>query len=762
MPSNSSTNPKKELVVSKSEQGQLTRMVDAPRTQSAVTKPSIPLILGKRVMASILSHPMIFGVCCLLTGVAAFGASTLMAQKSWEATSTLLYTPLPIPEESKGLYTAPDLKTLTTLVNSTEILEQLKTEFKLPMPAKLLDNSLTVVVPSGTKMINLLFRWGDQKQTPLLLNRLTEFYIEHVAELRRRKLTAHIADFEASLAKTQVRLDQANQSLRDFHRRERLTSYAGELLQAKKQVFELESSLTEQKRNEAEVLAQMKRMEEHLAEVKDQTEREVQTAQKVEASVESLADNRRRQDRLRELIQEERRINEVQIQLENKLKELRRAELLYQKKAATRAEVEILQAEAGALSAKIKEGEKIVLWQLELDKLDKMMVPVAGTKKRVTSPIFQQAMFRKLEMELQLTGIREELSQINSQLETQLKRIERIELLASDYDALSKKIEAIEDERKILVQSLSAMKQLRDLKTGEFAIAALAKESPYPVSSNKKTVLMVTSAAGLAITLALLLGINFVEVSRTVDARAKQLGLPILARFQMQGPSARRHQMRGLTLRIRRSLAQAGDILLFTTLSSPSRSDGLIQEFAECLALSDERVVILDARIHRAGWPALYSNEKSSLDIANQDSAESARANLQAAEASGNEHVLGLTDYLAFVCNELDQFRHLVKGQAVDWIACGQSEIPAESLATHRMRELIEKLRREYTMVLIIGPSLNHSVDLQILSAYAQGVVPIVDSPSPIGPDVKRTLRELDLLGVPLIGQIVLDLAHGK
>ena len=90
---------------------------------------------------------------------------------------------------------------------------------------------------------------------------------------------------------------------------------------------------------------------------------------------------------------------------------------------------------------------------------------------------------------------------------------------------------------------------------------------------------------------------------------------------------------------------------------------------------------------------------------------------------------LGLSDYLAFITNDLDDVCQAAGEFGVDHLSAGRAELPADALATHRMTELVAELRERYSILLILAPPLTHSVDLQILAALAHGIIAVVDAP---------------------------------
>ncbi|MFO0950087.1 MAG: hypothetical protein U0835_02835 [Isosphaeraceae bacterium] len=581
--------------------------LDAPAGRRASTSRPLGLSEGLtrlivcRLASAVFTRRIPLAVGLALSAAAALAGSTLLAKKSWEVEATLVYAPLPVPDDGKGLYVPPDLKTLSSLVNTPATLEEVRKEFKIDLPVKTIDKNLVVTIPNGTKALKLTLTWDDGPRATAMLNRVTDLFIDQVARLRREKLAGHVTDFQHSLADTQARLKGAIEDLRAFHRREKLDDYRNDATTYHRQLLELEASVTQHKRTEADTLAQMKRMSDYLTEIKAQQEAEAEAEKQFQASTETVADNRRRQDRLRELITEERRIQEIQAQIEAKKKEYDRVYRLHARGAASRAEVDLIYAELGVLQSRIKDGEKIRAWQEELEKIDKVVVP-AGNKKNSGSPIIQQVLFRKLELELQLTALREEMTQIEKHIKERREQLERLDRLRGEYESLTRKVESLDAERLQIETTIAGMRNLQNIKAAEFVVASRAETPPYPASSNKKFLIIEFGGGGVVLCLGAGRGRadrdGLVPAARGISARvdAGRLGRP-------EGRAFRGQQLRGLALRLRQFLPEPGAMVVFTTLSEPGSADGTLEELAAYLAMRDERL-LLDVRLASAGRPA--------------------------------------------------------------------------------------------------------------------------------------------------------------
>jgi Mrp family chromosome partitioning ATPase len=90
----------------------------------------------------------------------------------------------------------------------------------------------------------------------------------------------------------------------------------------------------------------------------------------------------------------------------------------------------------------------------------------------------------------------------------------------------------------------------------------------------------------------------------------------------------------------------------------------------------------------------------------------------------------------------------------VDCLLLGRQPLPREGLGTRRMTELLEKLRKRYTLVIIDGPPASQTVDLEMLAARADGIIfTSHGTRADFGNnmDAVRNLMELD---APILGVI--------
>jgi Mrp family chromosome partitioning ATPase len=113
---------------------------------------------------------------------------------------------------------------------------------------------------------------------------------------------------------------------------------------------------------------------------------------------------------------------------------------------------------------------------------------------------------------------------------------------------------------------------------------------------------------------------------------------------------------------------------------------------------------------------------------------------------------LGLSNYLAFETSDPTELVQPTPVFGVDHLSAGTATISQDTLATHRMRELLEALRQTYTIILVAGPPVTADTDVQLLAAHQDGVVVLFDGASPVSASTQAVFRTYQRIGLPLIG----------
>lgn len=699
----------------------------------------------------------------LLTGMAVSAALAVvlayfLTQYTWEAKGALLYTPLPVPETQKGIYTPSALKTYLALVKSEENLKQLAAEFELPVPLHLLDSQFKVELATSTEVILVSFKWGERGQTVAMANRLMELFIQQVTSIRQQRLAANAADLEDDLRNCKRRAQQANEALQDFKIKDRVVDPRGTLDRIQGEMLTMENTLVTVRRNQNNYRVQLQKLEKHIADLKNTEDTEGDT---FEAADETLGDNRRRQDRLRELILDEQKIQEMRPALEVKQKQYERASALLARGAATEVEVERLRAEVGALTARVKDSDKIKQWKEQLLKLDETVVP-RPKKRKAGSPIVVQMLARRMEVELQLVALDEEVSQLETAIGERRRGLGDTATIQHRADHLLKDLDTVEVDRQRLEGQLAALQQLRGPNMREFVVVAPATCGPHPVSSTRKLLFGGVLLLGTLLTASGLVLRDMAAGRHTGDEVALLAGIPELIRLRADEVAAARagswgspgDSLRTASLRVRQHLTASGCTVLCSWAHSARNLEATLGMLCRYLAHRDERVLVVDTRIAvgpdaRAGGLGWTNGE--TLASADRPATEPAVGEPITTSAPG------LANYLTFECNDSAEIVRPTLLAGVDYIDVGTVAVPPDLLATHRMRELLEECRGRYSIVFLISPALTEIIDLEILAGHADGNLIWLERGEGQADLVVRFTRTMKELHVPLLRAVVCD-----
>jgi Mrp family chromosome partitioning ATPase len=225
----------------------------------------------------------------------------------------------------------------------------------------------------------------------------------------------------------------------------------------------------------------------------------------------------------------------------------------------------------------------------------------------------------------------------------------------------------------------------------------------------------------------------------TARTLARRLGLPVLGRFPTAGKTVVPAESRALALRLRQSVSQQGGVLLFSPLSGRGGVNELVCDVSRYLALQDEKVLILDGRIgdgQEAGllpWSSPLATSAGSM-------------------------ATGLVQYLVFEGQSVWDSIQPTRLPGVEYLPAGGPCSTTDVLASQQMRDLLENLRRHYSLIVIAGPAVDHPVDTEILSGYADGVLAVVDGPAGACPPAAEELvRALQVGGAPVLGAVVCE-----
>jgi hypothetical protein len=646
----------------------------------------------------------------LLVGVSVLSAVVAVerfSQPHWRLEGSLLYTPVPLTDVQRGVYTSPSLPSFLSLLKSPANLNQLRDEFQLDVPVSALSRQFSVQQQEGAEATVLALNWHDGAEGSAMVNRLMELFNAQVVQLRQQRLAECVPNLERNLQLCKERLARSQARCTNL-----LSSVSGSI------------SRTELELVSREILALETT---HLEAIRTAVNLEARIQQQEKTGPQG-DDPAKKQERARDLVKLERVRQEVLSSLALKQKELRAVTPLAAQGYVPRLEMEKTRQEIETLNVQLREAEELVKL-VNQPETSALLTVSTSARGAVTMP----------DLEGHLVGVRREIVNIEEKLNTRKQQAKGLKEMLRQAEPCFQEMETINTERQQLEGQLAAARQIQAVDLNDFRIVSRAAPTPDRVTSNWKKVAGAGFAGSLLLGLGLLTLGAVANRSWRLDTLTSRLALPVLARLGI-GRGQRHHeadvvQLRGLALRLRQHVPEQGGTVLISPLQEGRPSESLICDLGRCLALRDEKVLILDARLETDTDRAVQLPDR-----------------LKATAGVGLAHLLRREVRTPQECICRTRLAN------VDLLPAGGPEVQTDLLATNAMARLLTDLRDRYTVILVLGPALSRTVETEILAAYAQGIVVLLNGSIPrfdsAVPDLVQSLREVKapLLGVVTVG----------
>ena len=339
-------------------------------------------------------------------------------------------------------------------------------------------------------------------------------------------------------------------------------------------------------------------------------------------------------------------------------------------------------------------------------------------------------------------------------LEDLRKATQQLVEIQREWYPLSEDVKIQEKERQLVGEKQEELnRRLRDV-TGELRISSPAAPSLFS-NSNRKKQTVIGFVIPLLIGLGLIIGRELTTKLLRAEVMADRLRLPILAESDSGGNTQANglssDQSRALSLRIRQFVPGEGGAILISSLNERNGVDPLVTDLARYFAMHrNEHVLILDARIAQAQARELAAMIERRVD----GQAPEVVPWVASGPGAAGPGVAGLVQYLVFEGQSYTTFTYQnSRLPGVDYMPAGGPYPVTDALASEPMDELLKTLRKVYTLILIVGPSVTRDVDTEILAAYADGMVLVLNNPlSMFSPSVEQFVRSLKQKNAPLLG----------
>jgi hypothetical protein len=657
---------------------------------------------------------LLVAAAAALIGVRQFGRQTFAVEGSLIYMSNEDY-------DLRRLYTPPDIQTVVLLAKSPELAEQLAKEFDFGGPPAALQRQITVQGVKMSQLISVAFEGADADKSARMVNRLMELAMDRYAKLRADKLEASLARIDQDYKAAEDRRGKAQRAYDEALAKHEVINPRSEIDALAKEITALEGKLEDSKSARAECDKKLTTLRDFLA-----------AAAPEGTSGEEASEDRLPAERRERILAEELNLKNAKRALEAKQKQLQEEQRLYRLGAVARNQVEQTASELEIAKDTIDKCTRA----LKVLRQPEAAPTVAGEGDPV-----RQAQQEKLRLDLELKVLPDRIEAYAASLTAKRERLNRLSEVEGQLQPLLREVELAAtrvkdlDDHVLRLQGYRSLAQKPD--NAELRVFAPATASGATSSSNHAK--LAASIVGVS----LLLFLGFVAAVDLPKARAAlappqvpDFGVPVLAHLPSSGSEARgatalptEEPVRTLALNIGQDASEPGSIVLFTPVNERVQIDAVVGELARHYARDGDPVLLFDAR---SGW---------------QESAAPAPADLD-----------------AFLCGAADDPGDCFASTQVAAVAFARGELARcvgdGMMGLHRMRRLLDEMRRRYARVLMIAPPLQEAADLDFLTALSEAVVLVVPdqfSPAQVRPYV-RSLRSAD---APLCGAVVVPNGMG-
>jgi hypothetical protein len=673
-------------------------------------------------------------VICVLSAAAAFAAGKKWAEYSYPAQGRLLYRPAALPDNVKTVHSPLNKLTVRDLLKTEKHYVALCREFGLDLPPQTLNVCFAIddKIPEESELIGVSLEWGDADEGARLVNRLMELLRDQVAELRNDDIRKALAGTEEARKEWKETLRVADEAYAAFLREKGVSDPKADLARLRGDyetlAKERDAALARQRSKEEQV-----RLLED--EVRRLRKRQEEGAGDLAGGGDEYQKNKR--DLELQLFETQSKLGDDERRLRARRAEFDNIQPLVEMRIRLASELQVIGLDIKSLEGSVRNGEaRIKALKADLQ------------QNKPHSAEIQRNLTRIQGLKDELTDIRTEVNQRAGQLQVAREAMTRVEKVKAEADPKVNEIQLAQKTYQELTNRAQELADLLSVTRFEIAITTPAAPALYGSSPNRKKVMLRGFLIPLLSLFGVMIAYDMASKSWRAESLAGALDLPLLARAS-PGASGRKlspTECRGLSLRLRQYVPEAGGVILFSSLNDGSGVDRLVADLSSYFAIRDEKVLIIDARI---------ANDQSD-ELQRLLGRPTVAGPVEVAPGTDARGGRGLVQYLVFERQSPWDLVTSTRSPAVDFLPTGGPYPITDALASEPMRELLDTFRKKYTLILVVGPAVSRSIDTEILAAYAGGMVVILNEPlhsfTPATRSFYQSLREAQ---VPLLGSVL-------
>lgn len=647
-----------------------------------------------------------------LAAVVALVVAEKFAVQTYTCTGTMLYN-----RSGAGApqYQQPELQSIVGLAKSQPVLEAAARKLPDHPPAGALAGGLQTEAVMGSSTLQFTMRGPEAEQTRLTLDAIMQSLIEQAGALRKQTVTNILASQEHHAAKAAGAVETAAENLRKFNAAHQI-------------VLSVDDDL--------------ERVRDDIA--------AVETALETQRSARSSPEEQLQ--RRRNILQEQQEAERTQLEREAALllkkNELERAERLHAKRYISDAEFNRIETEYKTL-----EAQNTAAFEHRRQRLKQLGEALSAHLNRPAN----DATNAEDEVDAAATA------RIQAFLTQRRAEVDRLNALRAQADELRHAVVAAQAEVQRTAAQVASFQELAESEYHDLVVVQRAAPSFDAVTSNKKKLLV---GAGVVVFLGCLIPVYLLDLlaRRGEEATSNDViyeQLPQIEAPEGRDAGNRDELVRMLALRIQQSAHAEGSVALFTTVDEGVSAAELVVETAKCLAMRGEAVLVIETDREakdRAGLAAeLATKPNVGTEQAVLDDWTGANRTFDPLQPITTKHApSGARDGLADLLRNGDLVASDVVRPAsqFDLLLAGETSLPAEAFASRRLSELLGELRHRYSTILILGPGVDHAVDLEMLAARATSMVFVAEQGGRPHPVALKTIDALKSVSAPILGLV--------
>ncbi len=715
----------------------------------------IPLEL-KTIVKSLRMRVGTIIALALLSALLGVAAALFLGSRQYEATTVLYYAPIEsyvsdtfriyqsvgsgtelTYDQGTGLMETTRTTDLVDYVNMVKIvtnLEELRRRLAIESTLEGIGSSISVDTAWDSNLMFISARSDQSEDAALRANTIRDIFLENSNRMIDQGIESKIADLTLQYETTAQDLGKARSAFADFTRKYGIKEITTEATQYTSELLALEATLARTKNLIETAQAKVDKIRQEIA-----VQTSIANSKAEDQQAQMVSDNLSADEISNRIRLLQQRIEVLQASKTNPIEEERLESALviaengYVRGTTTRSEFEQAKYAYELFMAQKAPDEALMQAQAQLDELLSSRITAAGQAQ--SENIYAlNLQTRLLESELQLIEAKAEYQNSLARYEELKNKFVDLPLLTQEYTRLSGSMASLEAAEQGLSKVLKQYSLIKDQPHTDFSIVSEAINPLYPRESNRRLI-------AVAVTVLLFLfGFTLLLVTIALDMRIKSAGdarqklqVPILQTIGYirnkgrllpsdEGESVHIEAYRILCRPLREAHPQKGATFLVTSTTDGEGKSTVAINLATVFGRQDERVLLIDAQIRKSEQPSPFAPFLIDEDPKLGD---------------------GLGEYLSYKVFDHQQIISPTRLSGVDVIVRrGEAVIP-DLLQSARMRELMENLKQQYSLIIMEGPPVQDCVDSDILSSYADSIL-FVTACDTLKPDaIQRSIKRM-------------------